>query len=35
MNTEGEFLAKKVMNWDGVWSEVTVTLQLTLNQTGS
>ena len=24
--TDGEFLVKKVISWEGVWSEVTVTL---------
>ena len=32
---EGEFFVKKVMSWEGVWFEVTVTLQLTSNQTCS
>ena len=33
--TEGEFLVKKVMSWEGVWFEVSVTLQSTSNQTPS
>ena len=33
--TEGEFLVKKVLRWEGVRREVTVTLQLTSNQTRS
>ena len=35
LKTCGEFLAKKVMSLEVVWFEVTVTLQLTSNQTPS